>query len=159
MAEWRGESWLINEAGTNVIGLIDIEDEDSAVTDLAGSGCLGDHFNDVIHPAIVGDNLDHRFGEQRYLVLQTTIKSGLSLLMPVPPNVGNGKARCHALDPLDEIVELLRPDDALDQFHVVILKRNGHKKAQKSQNYFRVLGFVPFCGYSIFTLVSLRAPS
>ena len=86
-------SLLINEAGANVIGLIDIQDKNPAVTDLAGSCCLGNNLDDVVNPAVVGHDLDHGFGEERYVILQTAINRGLPLLMAMTTNIRNSKAR------------------------------------------------------------------
>ena len=108
---------LIPEAGANMIGLIDIHDEDSSITDLSRSRCLGNHFNDVVNPIIVGGNFDHRFGQKCDLVFQTAINRRLPFLVAVPANFGNGKPGGHALESVNEIIELFRPDDALDQFH------------------------------------------
>ncbi len=100
-----------------MIRLIDIQNENPAITDLSGPCGPGNYFNNVVNPSLVGDNFDHRLGQQRYLVLLTAVNSGLSFLMTMPADVGNRKARCHALDARNQIAKLLRPDNALDQFH------------------------------------------
>src|SRR5207249_4237612 len=82
---------LVHRAGTNVIRLIYVQDENPAITDLSGPRCLADPFNNVVNPALVGDNLDHRLGQQRYLVFQAAINSRLSFLMTMPADVGNGE--------------------------------------------------------------------
>ena len=108
---------LVHRAGTNVIRLIYVQDENPAITDLSGPRCLADPFNNVVNPALVGDNLDHRLGQEAYLVFQTSVNNRLSFLTPMSTDIRHCKSRCHAFDPFDETIELLRADDALDQFH------------------------------------------
>jgi hypothetical protein len=108
---------LIHETGTNVIGLLDGKNKDSSVADLAGPCDFPRGFDDVLDPTIVSNNFDHRFGQQVDVIFEAAINEGLSFLMAVPSDVENRQSRCHALDPLDQIVELFRADDALDQFH------------------------------------------
>src|SRR5437667_12735975 len=114
-----GPSWLglIHGPGADVVDLLYVDDKDPSIADLASFRCLTHDTNDVIDLAIVGDNLDHRFGQEAYLVFQTSVNNRLSFLTPMSTDIRHCKSRCHAFDPFDETIELLRADDALDQFH------------------------------------------
>src|SRR5579862_4574952 len=117
----QGGNGLIHSAGANVVGLIDINHEDPAVANLTGSCSLGYDLDDVVNAAVVGNDLHHRFGQKRYLIFKPAVDGSLAFLMPVSPDVGYGQTRREAFNPLNQVVELLRTDDALDEFHAGIV--------------------------------------
>src|SRR6058998_1386386 len=114
---FSNEDLLIRQAGADVIGLIDVHDKDTSVADLSGPRGLGHDFDNVINLTILGNNFDSRFRQECDLVFEAAIDSRLSFLMTMSANFRNSDPRCHALDPLDEVGQLFRTDDALDEFH------------------------------------------
>src|SRR2546422_6280037 len=94
---------LIRQASADVIGLIDVHDNDTSVADLSSSRGLGHDFDDIVNLTIIGHNFDSRFRQECDLVFEAAIDSRLSFLMTMSANFRNSDPRCHALHPLDEV--------------------------------------------------------
>ena len=109
--------WLVHESGSNVVALCDIEDKDPAIADFARPGCFGENLYDVIYLIVLGNNFDHDFGEQREVIFDSSIDSRMSSLTSVASDFGDRHARNNGRKLVDDITELLLPDDAFDQFH------------------------------------------
>src|SRR4029453_7127605 len=98
--------------------LIDRQDEDLAVADLPGSGCILDGLGHDGSAIVVDQNLQLHLGQELDHVLRAPIELRVSLLAPEALHLGHG----HALDPLLRqrllhLVELERLDDGFDLLH------------------------------------------
>jgi hypothetical protein len=107
----------VHETRTNVIGLLDGVNVDSAVADISGSGSLDDHSDDVIYLVVVRDDFDHDFGQEHHVVFEPAINEGMSTLPPMTTDFGDCHAGDNVLKRSDHVVELFRPDDTLDRLH------------------------------------------
>jgi hypothetical protein len=111
------DSIEFHEAGPNVVTLFDGKNKDSSVSDLSSTRGINHCSYDVVNPIIVCDNLDHQFGQEGRGVFHATIKNGMSFLTPVPFRFEDCEAWRNGAECLDDDVELVRLDDALNQLH------------------------------------------
>ena len=101
----------------NVVTLFDGKNKDSSVSDLSSTRGINHYSYDVVNPIIVCDNLDHQFGQEGRGVFHAAIKNGMSFLTPVPFRFEDCEAWRNGAECLDDDVQLVRLDDALNQLH------------------------------------------
>src|SRR5215211_5576906 len=108
----------IGLAGADADGLVEAEDEDLAVADLAGFGRNGDRVDDLVD--LVGRNrhFDLQLGEKAHGVFGAAVNFRMALLAPISLDFSDGHP-VHA-DPgqgVADLVELEWLDDGHDNFH------------------------------------------
>src|SRR3954465_3662273 len=71
-------------AGADAHGVVERDNEDLAVTDLAGLGRPGDRLNDPVDQGGIDSHLDLHFGQEVHCVLSAAVDLGVPLLAPIP---------------------------------------------------------------------------
>src|SRR5438067_1778740 len=109
---------IVGFAGPDADHLIDIGDEDLAVTDLAGPGIAGDGFNHRLRHLIADRHFNLDLGKKIHGVFGTAINLGMSLLPPVTLNLTDR----HSLyakrrQRLTHFIKLEWLDDRRHEFH------------------------------------------
>src|SRR5690554_2592737 len=105
-------------AGADADDLLEVEDEDLAVADLAGAGGVLDRLDGLDAELVDDGRLDLDLGKEVDDVLGATVELGMALLATEPLHFGDGDALDH--DPrkgLADLVELERLDVGGDEFH------------------------------------------
>src|SRR5690606_25980899 len=105
-------------AGTDADGLLQVDDKDLAVADLAGIGRLADGLDDAVELVIVDGHVDLHLRQEVDDIFGATIKLGVALLPSEAFNFGDSDA----LDTdfgqrLADVVQFERLDDGSDSFH------------------------------------------
>ena len=98
----------IDETTTDVVTLIDGENENPSVADLPSAGHFSDDLHNIFNSAIVRKNLNHHLWQKRHFVLAATIEHRLSLLMAVSFCVGDRYAGCDIEKCVDDLIEFVR---------------------------------------------------
>src|SRR5690606_14937134 len=105
----------IGFAGTDADGLLQIDDKDLAVTDLAGVGCLGDRLDHPIELVVGNCHIDLHLRQEVDDVLSTAIQLSVSLLPTEAFDFGDGDALyADFRQRLAYVVQLERLDDGSD---------------------------------------------
>src|SRR5690606_33459900 len=105
----------IGFAGTDADGLLQIDDEDLAVADLAGVGRLGDRLDHSIELVVGNRHVDLHLRQKVDDVLGTAIQLGVSLLSTEAFDFGDGDALyADFRQRLAYVVQLERLDDGSD---------------------------------------------
>ena len=117
------DSFAAGFAGTDADHLVQLGDEDLAITDLAGAGDVDDGFDDLFGDVIGNRQLEFGLGQKVDDVLGTPVQLGMPALPAVALDLGDRNAvYAHVDDGLADIVELERLDDRLNFFHVFSLR-------------------------------------
>ena len=70
----------VHESCANVVVLVEWENKDFPVADVARAGGLDHDLYDVVDAVVVSGDFDHRFGQQCVLVLDPSIDDRVSFL-------------------------------------------------------------------------------
>src|SRR6185503_12569984 len=87
------ESFRAGLAGANAYHLFEIENEDLAVSDLAGVRGFFDCLNDLLQQLGLDSRFYFDFGQEVHDVLRAPVELGMSFLPPEALDLGDGDAR------------------------------------------------------------------
>ena len=105
-------------AGPDVVSVIDGNHEDAAVADLARSRGLNDRLDDFIHDFVRHDDFNLHLRQQARAVFLAAIDRRVTLLPAVAADFRDRHTRdIDSLERVLDFVDLVRSDDALNQFH------------------------------------------
>ena len=98
--------------------MLDVENEDLAVADLAGAGRLLDGFDDLIEQVVLDRCFDLYLGQEINDVFGATVKFGMSFLTAEPLDLGDGNAlHANGGERFTHLVKLEWLDDGSNEFH------------------------------------------
>ena len=107
-------------ARPDLVALEHRQHEHTAVADLAGARGRDDGFDDVVGHRVSHHHLDLHLRQQAHVVLLAAVDRGVALLLAVPPHLGHGHSGDVQLgERVLDLIDLVRADNALDQFHRV----------------------------------------
>src|SRR5258708_17409671 len=105
-------------AGADADHLLDRQDEDLAVSDLAGAGGLEDGVDRDLHERIGDADVEAHLLDQLHLDRRAAVGLDLLGLASVALGAADGEAADLGLEQrLEDLGQLLRPDDGGDQLH------------------------------------------
>src|SRR5450755_1389148 len=104
--------------GADAHDLFKLENEDLAVADLAGVGCLLDRLDDAIEHVALDRGFDFDFWKEVDDIFGATVELGMALLTPKTLDLGHGDAlHADGGKGLPDLVQLEWLNDCGDQFH------------------------------------------
>src|SRR5215471_1319536 len=112
------ERRLSGFAGADADSLVEADDKDLAVADLAGLRGRGDRLDDLV--GLVGGNrhFDLQLGQEAHGVLGAAVDFRVALLTSVTLDFGDGHpVHAYRSQSVADLVELERLDDGHDDFH------------------------------------------
>src|SRR5690606_17327495 len=114
----RSNRLIARLAGADAVHLLELRDEDLAVTDLAGLRRLDDRLDDPLDELVGDRDLDLHLRQEIYDVLRAAVELRVAALTPETLHLGNR----HALDAdlgerIADIVQAKRLDDGGNQLH------------------------------------------
>src|SRR5262245_41495669 len=122
MDDFSLERFLTGFAGADADDLLDVENKDLAVADLAGAGRLFDGFDDLIEQVVLDRSFDLYLGQEVDDIFSTTVKFGMSFLTAEPLDLSDGDAlHANSGKRFTHLVKLEWLDDGSYEFHECIL--------------------------------------
>src|SRR5690606_11349143 len=106
-------------SGTNADSLLDRIDEDLAVADAPGLGCVADGLDRLFGEFVRAHDLDLHLGQEVHHIFGAAIELGMALLAAETLGFGHGDAlQANFLQRFLDLVELERLYDSLDFLHL-----------------------------------------
>src|SRR5262245_50233683 len=105
-------------AGADAHGVVEVEDEDLAVADLAGLGSRGDRLDGFVELVRGYRDLDFDLGQEAHGVFGAAIDLGVALLAPVAFDLRDGHpVHADRGQSVADLIELEWLDNGHDDFH------------------------------------------
>src|SRR5262245_9485512 len=118
LARARSERCSVGFAGADAYGVIEVENEDLAVADLAGLCRAGDGVDHLVGLLTRDRDLDFDFRQEVHRVFGAAVNFGVAFLSPVSLDFSDGETvHPRRSESVSHFVELEWLDDGHDDFH------------------------------------------
>src|SRR3954462_13121364 len=129
----------ISLVGADAQRVLDLDDENLAIADLAGLGGPGDRLDHAVGAVVSYHHLDLDLGQEIHGVFGAPINLRMALLAPEALDLGDGQSRDSDLgERVAHVLELERLDDGGDQLHGRSLRPAARFKAYRARSAYRI---------------------